>query len=359
MNFKKVTAMYFDLYSAARSQFEAMHSRKITRNYLNDKNVLTAQQLKEIKDFYGPYVKNVGTLHHAFYTEKTGVFDARWIPTDLYYTVIDRYFNSEQSAKVLDNKCLYPRLFPGISQAQTVVCRMGGFWYDGNLQYISRAEAEELVCQAGACFVKAATSSSGGAGVVYIGSELGSMKEQFAQAVKRMPEDLIVQMPIRQHASAAKLNETSVNTLRLLTMLTEEGVKICAAIIRIGVGNVKVDNTSAGGVSCGVREDGTLRATAYRLTGESFRQHPTSGVVFDGYQLEGFDKAKELVLKTHRMVPHFRLVSWDVVIDEQGEAVMLETNLHKTGIESLQLANGPLFGEDTKKILDEVFGKNK
>ena len=52
-----------------------MHSRKITRNYLNDKNVLTAQQLKEIKDFYGPYVKNVGTLHHAFYTEKTGVFD--------------------------------------------------------------------------------------------------------------------------------------------------------------------------------------------------------------------------------------------------------------------------------------------
>ena len=82
-------------------------------------------------------------------------------------------------------------------------------------------------------------------------------------------------------------------------------------------------------------------------------------MVFDGYQLEGYDKARELAMKAHLMVPHFHMVSWDVVIDEQGQALMLEVNLHRTGIESLQLANGPLFGEDTEKVLAEIFGKGK
>ena len=57
---------------------------------------------------------------------------------------------------------------------------------------------------------------------------------------------------------------------------------------------------------------------------------------------------------------HFRLVAWDVTIDEQGEAVLIEANLTLGGINDVQMCSGPLFGKDTKKILDEVFrGKRK
>ncbi len=60
------------------------------------------------------------------------------------------------------------------------------------------------------------------------------------------------------------------------------------------------------------------------------------------------------------MVPHFRSVSWDVAITSEGEAVLIEGNLCRGGIDLLQLSNGPLYGDDTKKILDEVFtGKTK
>lgn len=55
------------------------------------------------------------------------------------------------------------------------------------------------------------------------------------------------------------------------------------------------------------------------------------------------------------MVPYFRMVSWDIAIDEMGEAHMLEANFAKGSVNFHQLSNGPLFGEDTKAILDEVF----
>ena len=51
------------------------------------------------------------------------------------------------------------------------------------------------------------------------------------------------------------------------------------------------------------------------------------------------------------------MISWDIVIDETGEAHMLEANFAKGGLSAYQLANGPLFGDDTEKILNEVFNK--
>ena len=57
------------------------------------------------------------------------------------------------------------------------------------------------------------------------------------------------------------------------------------------------------------------------------------------------------------MVPHFRSIAWDIAIDENGTPVLIEANFCRGGIDSLQVNNGPLYGKDTKKILDEVFGK--
>ena len=127
----------------------------------------------------------------------------------------------------------------------------------------------------------------------------------------------------------------------------------------MGVGGQKVDNASKGGVTCGITDEGKLKARLFKLNGESFDVHPTTGQNLDGYQLPSFEKAKELVKRAHPMVPHFKMVSWDVAIDQNGEPLMVEANLAKGSSELHQLNNGPLFGEDTKKILDEVFGTKK
>lgn len=56
-------------------------------------------------------------------------------------------------------------------------------------------------------------------------------------------------------------------------------------------------------------------------------------------------------------MPHFRLISWDFAVDIDHEPVMIEANLRYGELDFHQLNNGPLFGKDTRKILDEVFGK--
>ena len=97
----------------------------------------------------------------------------------------------------------------------------------------------------------------------------------------------------------------------------------------------------------------------YNKKGERVEVHPTTGLKFDGYEIPSFDRVIELVKKAHPMVPHFRSVSWDVAISENGSPILIEGNLCRGGIDLLQLSNGPLYGEDTKKILDEVFEKKR
>lgn len=354
MNVAKIQDRYFGLYEWGRRKLIANGNRKKTKKYLQKSNILTAEEKQQIDAFWKPYTK-IDPVFHAFYKEKCGFFYPELLPTDIYVNVIDEYFNNRKMANTIDHKCLYPKLFPDIPQPEMVLMRMNGFWYDGQQQKISAQDVSAILEKEQAVFVKMATRSTGGKGVYYFNRENGSVAEQFAQQIK-FKTDLVVQRPMIQHPVFAKMNASSVNTFRILSLLTEDGVKCYSALVRIGVDNRKVDN---GGLSCGVQPDGKLKARAYRLNGDSFTKHPNHDFTFEGYQLIGFDKAKALIEKAHPLVPWFRMISWDIAINEQGEPVMLEANFAKGCLDFLQLNNGPLFGEDTKKILDEVFGITK
>lgn len=133
--------------------------------------------------------------------------------------------------------------------------------------------------------------------------------------------------------------------------------KIISKILRIGVGNSKVDNASSGGITCGIRSDGSLKEKAFKNNGEEFDVHPTTGMAFDSVTVPNFGKMKEMVKTLHPLVPHFRLVSWDVACDDHDEPVLIEANLQHGELDFHQLNNDPLFGEDTRKIVHAVFNK--
>ena len=329
--------------------------KKVSR-YIENKNILTSEQKKKVKKLFSPY-KKTSLLFHSFYTEKTGVFSELYIPTDIHSNYIDEFYNNRYAAKSIDNKCNYPLLFAGIPQAKIIVYRSGGLWYDSSREMISKEKLEELISCESEIFVKKSTDSFGGKGVQYISAEKSMMYSQFENAIKDISSDIVVQYPLRQHSALAAINESSVNTIRALSLLREDGVKIYSCVLRMGVGKSKVDNASSGGITCGIKDDGKLRKRAYKPSGESFETHPTSGVVFDEYLIPGFEEMKQIIKKAHPMVPHFKMVSWDFSIDQQGHPVMIEANLCCGELDFHQLNNGPLFGDDTKAILNEVFGK--
>ncbi len=332
----------------------------IKRNHINEfklktnASVLSASDKTQIKKYYGKWHR-CSTVFHNFYTEKTGAFHVNYLPDDLYYGYIDPYFNPIQKAKVMDNKCFYQRLFLDIKQPETKACRINGLWFSERGDILSENEAFELICKEAAVFVKQATESFGGHGVEYISSENGDMTGRLAAFTKRNKSDIIVQKPLRQHSSIATINESSVNTIRILSLLSPGGVKIYSSVLRIGANGSKVDNASSGGITCGIHDDGTLNTYAYYKNGDRCDVHPDSGVRFCECVIPSFEEARNLVKRAHYMIPHFRLVSWDIAIDETGEPVLIEANFSTGELDFHQLNNGPVFGDDTDKILSEVF----
>lgn len=176
--------------------------------------------------------------------------------------------------------------------------------------------------------------------------------------VTKWKRDVIVQRPLSQCEELANLNRSSINTIRVLSLLRLDGsVKIYSCVLRMGIGDSKVDNNSRGGINCGICENGRLKDIAYNKKGDKFITHPTSNIKFDEIQIPNFDKVIEKVKILHPLIPHFRLVSWDIAIDKMNEPVLIEANFRYGGLTLHQLNNGPLFGDDTREILDEVFSK--
>lgn len=353
-NFERYYESFFDkirLVSAQKTRIKQFKNK-------SSKTALTRDQIQQVKAFYKPY-RIPSMVFHRFFTEKTGVFCANYLPQDIY-VYVDTYLNDLHAAKHIDNKCYYDLFFYNVPQPHLILKRMNHIWLDSTGTIVDQNTIRELLALEAdkyGIFVKEAQVSAGGHGVLYI-SDPEQAYDMTMQFAKRFKTDIVIQRKLTQHAEFAKFNNSSVNSLRLYSVLHKNGeVKIYSAVLRMGVGDSKVDNFASGGVSCGIRTDGTLHKYAYNKKGERVTAHPSSGVVFEGYQLPSWDAAVALVKRTHPTIAHFRSVSWDIAITENGEPVLIEANLCRGGVDLLQMCNGPLYGEDTTMILDEVFGK--
>ena len=125
----------------------------------------------------------------------------------------------------------------------------------------------------------------------------------------------------------------------------------------MGVDKSRIDNVTAGGISAAIKAGGVLDKYAYTYyTGERFERHP-QGLKFEGYKVPAYDKIIETVKQLAQTIGNFRLVSWDMGVDAEGDVILVEANMRKGGINLHQFDNGPLFGELTERVLGEVFGK--
>ena len=310
---------------------------------------------RQVDEIFRPYMK-VSYEFHEYYSGNTGVFSPLYIPDDLYYNYIDRYYNDWEKATLFDNKCLYSDYFKGVYMPETLLLKMNGILFDSYHRIVSKEEALNIVSKENEIFIKAATESDGGRGVFCLsGSEI---REKSMSIISSIPSDVIVQMPIHQHDRMAKINDSSVNSIRIISLLTESEVKIYSTIVRMGMSGSRVDNVSSGAISCGVDAHGKLRKYAYGSYGGRVEKHPTSGLVFEGYKIPGYLKVLEAVKKLHCQMPYFRLISWDFSVDKDEQPVLIEANFKYGALDFHQFGNGPLFGKDTHKILEEVFGKS-
>ena len=149
-----------------------------------------------------------------------------------------------------------------------------------------------------------------------------------------------------------------MNTVRIITFFHNNKVYALSSIIRIGASGSNIDNASAGGIFCGINNDGYLKNIAYNDYGDIFRVHPTTNAVFSEHYIPKYTELVALSERLHnRLVDFSKLISWDFAIDESGEPILIEVNATRGGISFHQMCNGPLFGNLTNEVIKDVFSK--
>lgn len=321
---------------------------------LDSRRKLTDAQKREILDYYRDMIGiDVSLKTHEYFYSRSGVYSKDYVPLDLYYTELQPRANNWKLMSTYGNKNMCDILFPKEIQPRAILKNMNGFFYfDGGP--VSREEAVEKCRNIGDVVFKPSGASKGeGVRRVIIsdgraeGSDL-----TFEQLLDIYRKDFIVQEAVRQHALMSALNPTSVNTIRILTYRSESEVLHIYSVVRIGRKGSVIDNQSAGGISTTIDEHGRLGKYAFGGSDEDNVTHTDTGIELDGYQLPSYDLAIDLVKKLHLHLPFFRLVGWDISIDEDGFPKLIEFNT-KPGLS--QSAFGSGFGKYSERIIRELW----
>lgn len=154
-------------------------------------------------------------------------------------------------------------------------------------------------------------------------SEILQLYKQFS-GQRIIAEEVIVQAP-----QMAKFNDTTVNTLRVITFVLSNGepVVLPYAAMRLGRKGKIADNFHNDGI-CAMIDT----ATGYVITtgldqhGNRWVVHPDSKEPIVGFMIPHWEKVCECVKKAALVRPKVRCVGWDVVITEDERVILVEGN---------------------------------
>ena len=172
------------------------------------------------------------------------------------------------------------------------------------------------------------TDSSQGRGIYRVddAGDLDKRFDEIEENILRKGKNAIVEERITQSAVMSSFNESSVNTLRIVTFTMDQEPIIMFSFLRAGRKGAVVDNGGAGGLFIAVNEEnGTCISEGSDEAGHRYEKHPDSGVDFIGFQIPEWDKAVALAKELACVVPEQRYVGWDLAYTDSGW-VMIEGN---------------------------------
>lgn len=141
--------------------------------------------------------------------------------------------------------------------------------------------------------------------------------------------DYLIQERIYQHPALAAFCTSSINSIRLQTVMDKEGnVHPFGAGVRMGRDGSPVDNWAKGGVFVGVdMQTGRLMSRGFMKPGygTSSFEHPDSKVKFEGYEIPFYKQAEQMAVRLHKYLYRCHSVGWDIAITPEGP-VFIEGN---------------------------------
>lgn len=346
-NFVDKSEIYF------REYFRRRYLRKAVVNNSNYRKVLTKEQLKECKKYWSKYTNHFSPVWHELFTAIIGEFDVRYVPEDIQFTDIEKRINDWKAAYGIDDKNNYSMYFSDVKHPKTIFRKMRGIYHNENYEIISKDQAIENCINCGDVIFKIAKLCGLGDGIYFWKTSDGI--EKLIDLFNSFPEEINSQEYIYEHDALAKMAPNSCNTIRVLTYSNDKEVVVLKSYYQVAMNNeVRMGQVSVGGVCCSIHEDGTLYEKAYDAKYNSYTKHPC-GIEFKGYKIPNYKEVCEAAIKCHKKMGHFRIISWDFTVDKEGNPVFIEMNINYGGIMYHQLSSGPLYGDGTEQLLQEIY----
>lgn len=142
---------------------------------------------------------------------------------------------------------------------------------------------------------------------------------------KTVKNPAVLDEKIVQHPELSALNPSSVNTIRVFTLMVGEECKIIGAVLRMGNGTAVIDNYSAGGLVGSINTDtGCVIAEAEDFVGRRYAIHPLSKINIKGFKVPNWSLVLEFVRECASNYG-LKYVAWDIAVRED-DCVLIEAN---------------------------------
>jgi hypothetical protein len=340
--------------------------RKIKKGlYVKDRATLKpgAELRERHLQLWKDYRKSINLDWLDVYTAVSGKHDHRYVPEDIYYNEIEPRLNNKLYSKAWTDKNSYDLFLGGRVKMPEVVLRcIDGVLYTPDFRHAGRPgefsdfppayEGRKLV-------IKPTMDSGGGKAVRVISGSGGSVEMiPHVHGVTTLPQlfglyggNFIIQKYIDQHHWFARFNESSLNTVRVLTyrsIKSQEPV-VLHRLLRAGRPGSVVDNQASGGIACAINADGSLMSFGVDKAGR--RHKGTESIDFsEAGEVPFMKEITAASLEVASCYRYSRLLGLDFAVSQGGEVILIEVNDSNNEINFFQMSSGPLFGSFTEEV---------
>lgn len=317
-------------------------------------NILTREEKKQIREYWKQYIKNINYKDFNFYMSHSGVFSPKYISNEIFAKYIEDYFNNIKLASAFGDKNYFELYLKDFKLPKTYAHMINGTFLNENYEIMDKDSVLSVLVTNLPIVIKNTISTSMGDDIKIV-DNIG--KEELSKLIDTLNgTNYIFQEKIKQSKILSQFNESTVNIIRIFTYMIDDAIYTSSSKLRIGDKNSCVIGDNV--INFFINNDGLVDKDGF----------DSNGIFYDNLLYEYVDadvvipqieKIKKLVSTAAEKIPHYKLIGWDVTLDENDEPVIIEYNITSLAPDFLQLNGEPFFKENTDIVLEKVFKEKK
>lgn len=298
-----------------------------------------------------------------WYSGITKINSPDFVPEYIYHTIIEPILNDQTFSLSYSDKNFYDLIYPIGLFPETILRNIEG-GYSNNLysplMISNNVQLLDILSGNDMIVIKPSLDSGGGKDV-----ELFLFKDEnfitkagitltFQYLQKNYKQNFVIQKYLHQHPFLKIFNNTSLNTIKVLTYRSPitNCVTVLHCFLRVGAKNNHVDNCRAGGYAIGIDSKGVLNNFAFNYHSKKVNKVNEIDLEENQFVIPFFDKVQIVAKEIAKRNIHHKLLGLDITVDSLNNIRCVEVNNDSNGMNFYQIINGPLFGEFTDEVIE-------